>query len=393
LLQFSSLISFPQFRSRGSIPISNRTDKNIHFTYRIAEGPMGLFFRSGYAMSSLPVPSLRVASVPLRSCRGEAAQNAARIAGWLALAARDEIGLAVFPETCLAGYGSLAKLHRDELESLAEALDGPSLAAVADAVECTGVAAGVGLIERGADGRLFNSYVVCMPGGVRHCHRKLHAFEHRRVESGDRFTVFDTVWGIRIGVLIGGDTYLVENVRMTALMGATLLVAPHRSYAIQRGGGRAMQPVSAEQWAHRPGPAGAESRAGKGAAPGLPVGHGAADWLRAWIPARAADNGMFAVLSDGMDTADGAAAPGAGMIVDPCGAILAEGAGVDGAIVAASLDPGLVGTSAGQQWLKARRPDLYAPLGQAELQTASFEPRGVSSRGSIALSFAQVRRR
>jgi len=347
-------------------------------------------------MSSLPVPSLRVASVPLRSCRGEAAQNAARIGEWLALAAREEIGFAVFPETCLAGYGSLAKLHRDELESLAETLDGPTLAAVAGAVEDTGVAAGVGLIERAPDGRLFNSYVVCMPGGVRHCHRKLHAFEHRRIESGDRFTVFDTVWGVRIGVLIGGDTYLIENVRMTALMGATLLVAPHRSYATQRGGGRAMQPVSAQQWAHRPSSVGVPGRAekaGVGSTAGLPMGHDATDWLRAWIPARAADNGMFAVLSDGMDSVDGDAAPGAGMIVDPCGAILAEGAGAQGAIVAASLDPGLVGTSAGQQWLKARRPDLYAPLGQAELQTAGFEPRGVSSRGSIALSFAQVRRR
>lgn len=347
-------------------------------------------------MSSSPVPSLRVASVPLRSCRGEAAQNATRIAGWLALAARDEIGLVVFPETCLAGYGSLAKLHRDELESLAEPLDGPTLGAVADAVEHTEVAAGVGMIERAVDGRLFNSYVVCMPGGIRHCHRKLHAFEHRRIVSGDCFTVFDTGWGVRIGILIGGDTYLIENVRMTALMGATLLVAPHRSYAAQRGGGRAMQPVSAEQWAHRPAAAEKASReaiAGMGATVGLPVGYDAADWLRAWLPARAADNGMFAILSDGVDTVDNEAAPGTGMIVDPCGAILAEGAGANGALVAASLDPRLAGASAGRQWLKARRPDLYAPLGQTDPQATSFEPRAISSRGAISLSFAQVRRR
>ena len=355
---------------------------------------------------------LRVASVPLRSCRGAAAQNVARVAQSLALAAREAIGLVVFPETCLAGYGSFAKLHRDELEALAEPLDGPSLGAVADAVERTGVAAGVGLIERAPDGQLFNSYVVCMPGGIRHCHRKLHAFEHRRIVSGDRFTVFDTVWGIRIGVLIGGDAYLVENVRMTALMGATLLVAPHRSYATQRGGARAMQPVSAEQWHKRDSAAGVVAGfAGDGdaAADGARTvtgragrpGDSATRWLRASLPARAADNGMFVVLSDGLDnaneTADETAEPasGTGMIVDPSGRIVAESAGAKDeacAIVSARIDPRLIDSSAGHQWLKARRPDLYAPLGQAEHHAASFEPRGISARGAIAVSFAQVAR-
>ncbi|WP_429270179.1 nitrilase-related carbon-nitrogen hydrolase [Paraburkholderia sp. EB58] len=354
-------------------------------------------------MSSMSVPTLRVASIPLRSRRGEAMQNVAHIAQWLALSAREAIGLVVFPETCLAGYGSLVKLHRDELEALAEPLDGPSLGAVADAVERTGVGAGVGLIERAPDGRLFNSYVVCMPGGIRHCHRKLHAFEHRRIVSGDRFTVFDTVWGVRIGVLIGGDAYLVENVRMTALMGATLLVVPHRSYATQRGGGRAMQPVSAEQWQRRDSAAGGvtglATRGGTavgevGAVDGRADGNAAA-WLRAWLPARAADNGMFVVLSDGLDAVSEGAGSGAAMIVDPCGRILAESAGAGGeesAIVSAGIDPHLIDTSAGRQWLKARRPDLYAPLGRADHQAASFEPRAVSARGSIALSFAQVSR-
>jgi len=367
-------------------------------------------------MSSSSIPTLRVASIPLRSRRGEPAQNVARVAEWLVLAARDEIGLAVFPEACLVGYGSLAKLHRDELEALAEALDGPMMGAVADAVERTGVAAGVGFIERSLDGRLFNSYAVCLPGGVRHCHRKLHAFEHRRIVSGDRFTVFDTAWGVRVGVLIGGDAYLVENVRMTALMGATLLVAPHRSYSAQRGGGRVLQPVSAEQWRNREAKAGApgtpltpgasraagsavaDGRAGMAGLAGVRARRDAEDWVRAWLPARAADNGIFAVFSDGLDLRSNEGAPGVGMIVDPCGGILAESTRVDdasaeGVIVAASVDPDLIATSAGQQWLRARRPDLYAPLGRADRDAAVFEPRGVTSRGSIAVSFAQVSRR
>ena len=376
---------------------------------------MELFGPSGREMSSSSVSMLRVASIPLRSRRGEPAQNAARIAEWLELAARDEIGLAVFPEACLVGYGSLAKLHRDELEALAEPLDGPAMGAVADAVERTGVAAGVGFIERSADGRLFNSYVVCLPGGVRHCHRKLHAFEHRRIVSGDRFTVFDTAWGVRVGVLIGGDAYLVENVRMTALMGATLLVAPHRSYSAQRGGSRILQPVSAEQWRNRQARAGAVAAVGgaiddrtasaeaTGNVAGVRGRHDAVDWVRAWLPARAADNGIFAVFSDGLDSGGNEGAPGGGMIVDPCGGILAESvcvrdacaneASAEGFIAAANVDPDLIATSAGQQWLRARRPDLYAPLERTDRDTTVFEPRGVTPRGSIAVSFAQVSRR
>ena len=357
---------------------------------------MESFFPSGREMSSLSFPMLRVASIPLRSYRGEIERNVARIAEWLALAAREEIGLVVFPEACLVGYGSFARLHRDEIESLAQPLDGAALGAVANAVERTGVAAGVGLIERAPDGCLFNSYVICLPGGVRHCHRKLHAFEHRRILSGDRFTVFDTAWGIRIGVLIGGDAYLIENVRMTALMGATLLVAPHRSYAVQHGGERLLQPVSAEQWRQRDARAaasGATGAAGATRVASAPTGHHAADWLRAWLPARAADNGIFTVFGDGAEPCGKEGAPGAGMIVDPCGVILADDVSANGAIVAANLDQRLIATSAGQQWLRARRPDLYAALGWPDRDAAIFAPRGVSPRGSIAVSFAQVSRR
>ena len=58
------------------------------------------------------------------------------------------------------------------------------------------------------DDRLFNTYVVCMPNGELHSHRKLHAFEHEYINSGDRFTVFDTPWGIRAGILICWDNNL-----------------------------------------------------------------------------------------------------------------------------------------------------------------------------------------
>jgi predicted amidohydrolase len=303
----------------------------------------------------MSAPMLRVATIPLVSLRGEPSRNVGRVADWLALAAREQIGLAVFPETCLTGCGNLATLHRRELDAQAEPLDGPSISAVAEAVEHTRVAAGVGLIERAEDGRLFNSYVICMPGGQRYCHRKLHAFEHRRIECGDRFTVFDTAWGVRMGILIGADNYLIENVRATALMGATLLIAPHRRY-------------------------------GK---------HEPADWLSRGLPARADDNGMFVAFSDSVDAADESEQRPAetAMILDPCGRVLAKSAGDSRAIVSANLDAALIGKSVGRQWLTRRRPSLYGPLTRTSGQaSASAETSGIRRAGSVAVSFAVVGR-
>ena len=47
--------------------------------------------------------------------------------------------------------------------------------------------------------------------------------------SGDSYTVFETPWGPKIGVLICWDNNLVENVRATALLGADILIAPHQT--------------------------------------------------------------------------------------------------------------------------------------------------------------------
>ncbi|RZF25067.1 carbon-nitrogen hydrolase [Paraburkholderia sp. UYCP14C] len=337
---------------------------------------------------------LRIAAVPLELSWGGISPQVSRvslIADRLACAARDGIGLAVFPEACLVECASLAKLRRREFEALAERVDGPSVSAVADAVEATGVAAGVGLIERAPDGRIFNSYVICLPGGMRHCHRKLHAFEHRRVECGDRFTVFDTAWGVRIGVLIGGDNYLIENVRMTALMGATLLVAPHRRYLTSHDNACGFQPLSPQRSPRAEATlrsAGASRRVERD-----PIGA-----LRRWLPARAADNGMFVAFSGATEggNVNGNEHIGetdAALIVDPCGRVLADNAGDERAFVSAELDTALIGASVGRRWLESRRPELYGPLAQAAGAARAMPRTEVAARGgAVPLSVAVVGR-
>ena len=80
-----------------------------------------------------------------------------------------------------------------------------------------------------------------MPDGTWAVHRKLHVFEHPNICAGDRYTVFDTPHGCRVGVLICYDNNIVENARATALLGAEILLAPH-----QTGGCNSVSPTRNE---------------------------------------------------------------------------------------------------------------------------------------------------
>jgi predicted amidohydrolase len=318
-------------------------------------------------MFSLPVAPLRVASIALAAQRGEIEQNAERVVARIERAARERIGLAVFPEACLTGgigggmSTSTRTMRRAQMKALAASVDGEHVQAVADAVERTGVAAGVGLIERAADGALYSSYVVCLPGGKRHVHRKLHADGQPHLASGDRFTVFDMRGGWRLAVLVGGDNYPVENARMAALLGAGLLVAPHASHETD---------------------ARMAALLGAGLLVAPHASHETDAWMRRALPARALDNGLFVVYSE----------HGEGAIVDPCGQVVAQRAGGDETI-SAELDPALLGTSPAHRWLDTRRPDLYARLAhESRAGMPSFEPHNAGARGAVAVSFAVVRR-
>src|SRR2546422_1792943 len=48
---------------------------------------------------------------------------------------------------------------------------------------------------------------------------------HPNICAGNRYTVFDTPHGCRVGVLICYDNNIVENARATALLGAEILLA------------------------------------------------------------------------------------------------------------------------------------------------------------------------
>jgi predicted amidohydrolase len=90
-----------------------------------------------------------------------------------------------------------------------------------------------------------------------------------------------------------------------------------------------------------------------------PKGRG---WLMRWLPARAHDNGMFLIFSNGVGADDDEVRTGNAMILDPYGEILAETGKAGDDIVVADLDAEALPTSSGRRWLRARRPALYGPL-------------------------------
>ena len=159
---------------------------------------------------------LQVSSVQFQHRANDKAYNLSRIDNFTREAAARGSCLVVFPEMCISGYWHIPKLDAAGLERIAELLSGPSVSLVVAMAREQGIAIGAGLLEKGQDGSLYNSYVVCMPDGKFHCHRKLHAFEHKLISSGSSYTVFDTPWGIRAGILICWDNNLVENARATA---------------------------------------------------------------------------------------------------------------------------------------------------------------------------------
>jgi predicted amidohydrolase len=298
---------------------------------------------------------IRAAAVQFQHNAGDKEANFAKIEAFVGKAAEKGVEIIAFPEMCITGYWHVRNLTREEVDALAEPIpDGPSTQRLLALSTRHGMTIGAGLIERGNDGSLFNAYVVAMPDGRFACHRKLHAFEGPFMKSGDSYTVFDTPHGCRVGVLICYDNNIIENARITALMGAEILLAPHQTGGCRSRSPRAMGAIDPALWDRRhedPASIEAEFRG--------PKGRG---WLMRWLRARAHDNGMFLVFANGVGTDDDEVRTGNAMILDPYGEILVETCVADDAIVVADLKADVLPTSSGKRWLQARRPELYTPL-------------------------------
>ncbi len=319
--------------------------------------------------------TIRAASVQFEHVPGDKRANMVKIDNFLDKAARNGVEIIVFPECCLTGYWFLRKLTRKELLALAEPIfDGESSRALIERAKRYNMTIGAGLIEKTDSEKLYNSYIVALPDGSIHRHRKIHCFISEHMDSGSEFTVFDSPYGVKLGILTCYDNNIGENVRITALKGARILIAPHQTGGCASTNPHTMGLIDRSLWdnRHRDRKAIEDEFYG-------PKGRG---WLLRWLPARAHDNGMFLIFSNGVGVDDDEIRTGNAMIIDPYGRIIKETWKADDDMVIADLDMSLLVENTGQRWIRTRRPELYKMLSEPtgieeDTRSVRFDHKGV----------------
>jgi len=299
--------------------------------------------------------NIRVASLQFEHAAGDKKANIAKIENFVRKAAVDGVQLIVFPEACITGYLFLRILSRQEIQALAEPVfDGPSSQTLMALAKRHKMTIGAGLVEIADDGKMYNTYVVAMPNGEFQRHRKIHCFISEHLSCGSEFTVFDSPHDCRLAVLTCYDNNLGENVRIAALNGAEILLAPHQTGGCKTPSPGCMGVIDKSLWLNRkknPQAIEAEFKGPKGR-----------QWLLTWLPARAHDNGLFLIFSNGVGIDGDEIRSGNAMILDPYGRILAETWKAGDDMVIADLDASLREKCTGIRWIKTRRPELYKPL-------------------------------
>jgi predicted amidohydrolase len=315
--------------------------------------------------------NLIIATAQFEHTSGDKAFNLAMIDELAGRAAAQGAHVIAFHECSITGLAFAMKLTREQLLAIAEPIPtghgdaagrgvavGPSIEALNGIARKHNIAILAGLFERDADGNIFKTQVCVDAGGVIAKHRKIHPFINPNILPGTSYTVFD-LHGWKCGILICYDNNIVENVRATALLGADIIFMPHVTMCTPstRPGAGLVDP---QLWVNRktdPTSLRIEFNGLKGR-----------EWLMKWLPARAYDNGVYAVFSNAIGKDDDWVHNGCSMILDPFGDIVAECRSMDNEIVLATLTPEKLTQSGGYRYRKARKPELYRDIiGQAHV--------------------------
>ena len=81
-----------------------------------------------------------------------------------------------------------------------------------------------------------------------------------------------------------------------------------------------------------------------------------------WLPARAYDNGIYAIFSNPIGPDGSQLKNGNAMILDPYGEILAECRSLGDEVVVAGCTPEKLRLAGGHRYKRARRPGLYRDI-------------------------------
>lgn len=307
---------------------------------------------------------LRIAAAQFEHRDGDKAYNLSRIRDLTMQAAERGAEVVSFHECSICAYSFVQPFTKEQLLELAEPVpDGPAVRELMSISADCGRPLLAGLFERD-EGDVFNTYV-CVDGDRLVARfRKLHAFVNPHLSSGSEFVTFD-LRGWRCGILICYDNNLPENVRLTALEGAEIVFMPHVTGCLPSAmpGRGTVDPLLWDRRLTDPVPLRQELNG--------PKGRG---WLMRFLPARAWENGIYAVFTNPIGMDYGQVRNGNSLILDPFGEVLAECHVLGDDVCLGVCTREKLDQSSGRRYLRARRPELYGRLTEPSDEPPVTEP-------------------
>lgn len=296
---------------------------------------------------------LSISTVQFENRSGDKEYNLGVIDSLSGQAAKSGADVIAFHECSVTGYTFARKLDRAQMLELAEIIpEGESVQRLIRIAKKHKITVLAGLFEKTKDDELYKAYVCVDETGLLAKYRKLHPFINPHLKPGSEYVVFD-LKGWKCGILICYDNNIIENVRATALSGAEVIFMPHVTMCTPstRPGAGFVDPALWENRKTDPTSLRIEFDGLKGRA-----------WLMKWLPARAYDNGIYAVFSNPIGMDDDQLKNGCSMIIDPFGDILAECRSFDDEFVTAVCTREKLRDCGAYRYIKARRPDLYRDI-------------------------------
>ena len=296
---------------------------------------------------------IKISTAQFENRSGDKSYNLSVIEKLSEKASKEGSNVIAFHECSVTGYTFARHLSKEQMLDLAECIpEGESISKLQEIAKKFDIIILAGLFEKDENDDLFKAYVCVNKNGLIAKYRKLHPFINSYLKAGDKYCVFE-INGWKCGILICYDNNIIENVRATTLLGADIIFMPHVTMCTPspRPGAGFVDPKLWENRETDPTSLRLEFDGMKGRG-----------WLMKWLPARAYDNGIYAVFSNPIGMDDDQLKNGCSMIVDPFGDVIAECRSFDDGFATATITEQKLIDAGGHRYIKARRPELYRDI-------------------------------
>jgi predicted amidohydrolase len=297
--------------------------------------------------------NIKISTAQFENKSGDKSYNLSVIECLAKKAAQEGSKVIAFHECSITGYTFARNLSKGQMLDLAEFIpNGSSILKLTEIAKQYNIVVLAGLFEKDENDNLFKAYVCVDKNGLVAKYRKLHPFINPYLTAGDSYCIFE-IHGWKCGILICYDNNVIENVRATRLLGADIIFMPHVTMCTPstRPGAGFVDPKLWDNRETDPTSLRLEFDGMKGKS-----------WLMKWLPARAYDNGIYAIFSNPIGMDDDQLKNGCSMIVDPFGDVIAECRSLEDSFATATISPDKLYQAGGKRYIKARRPELYKDI-------------------------------